>query len=58
MAEQVITKEQQTQRTQAARNGLDAIPRTPPPESGPVQRPPGVLRRGYTTGRSPTVPPR
>lgn len=55
MAEPILTKEQQTARTQRVRNGLDAIPRTPPPESGPVKKPPGVLRKGYTTGRSPDV---
>lgn len=49
MEERVISKEQQTKRAQAARNGTAGIPQKPPPASGPVKKPPGALRRGYTT---------
>lgn len=48
MEEKMLTKEQQTKRTQAARNGTAGIPQTPPPQSGPVKKPPGALRKGYT----------
>ena len=48
MEERVLSKEQQTKRTQAARNGTQGIPQTPPSQQGPVQRPPGALRKGYT----------
>lgn len=48
MEERVISKEQQTKRTQAARSSSDGPPRVTPPESGPVKKPPGALRKGYT----------